>query len=1555
MINKKAPEESDKTPLTKSAANRLMGRILSSPRGVIVLTLGFGLLIWITHALLDYFVFYKGYGTFLELLITRPPVHEIYVRFVILAYFVIFGIIISLQIAERRWVEKALRESERKYRSYIDHAPDGVFIANAQGQYIEVNPAASAITGYTHEELLTMTIQDLVPSDGQTIAREHFGRVLRTGSASGEAPFMHKDGSRRYWLVDAVQIAPERFMGFVRDVTNRVQAEAQVKHLNRVLRAIRNVNQLIAQEKDRARLIQGVCDNLVETRGYHNAWIALVADFPPKGGEGDVEGPVLSTAEGPVLSAAEGPLTAEAGLGETFAPLRERLQWGALTGCGQRALAQPGVVIIRDPISVCLDCPLAAKYAGRAAMTVRLEHGGRVYGLLAVSIPIDLADDEEEQALFKEVAGDIAFALHNIEAEEGRQRAQEALQRERDLLRLVNETSPVGITVVNCEGQITFANGRAEEVLGLTKDQITQRAYNAPVWRITDYDGNPFPDEALPFKRIIATGQAVYDVRHAIEWPDGRRVLLNINAAPLFDTVGPLKGVPSVVGMVATVEDVTERVRAERALRQERDRAQRYLDIAGVMFVALNAQGEVTLINRKGYEILGYEQEEIIGRHWFDNFLPARISDQTGMVFEKLMAGEIEPVEYYENSVLTKDGEERVIAWHNTTLRDDEGNIIGILSSGEDITERVRAEEALRESEARFRQVYEHMTMGIARVSLGFRIESANEAYCRMLGYREEELIGKHLRDITHPETVEENLRKQSQLAQGVIDHYRMEKQFVHKRGHIVHGILDANLVRDAGGNPDYFLGSVLDITKRKRMEEALRTSEKLLRNVIDADPSCIFLKDGDGKFLLVNRAMAKLHGTTSKAMVGKTDADYIDDALATSEEIERFRQDDLEVIKQKRPKVVPAESFTLSNGTLKWFQTYKVPIFIEGKGDGLLGVAVDISGRLRAEEALRDAILRQNEAIKAANVGLWDWNLITNKVHYSAEWKGQIGYAEDEIGDGFEEWQSRVHPDDLDVTLERVQRCINDTQQDYQVEFRFRHKDGSYRWILAQGSVLQDEAGRSVRMLGSHVDITEHKRAEEALRESEERFRGIFETSPIGIAIVDTVTQSFLEANSSFLQILGYSLEELQQRTVMDITPPEDWERESQIVQAYLEDALPSYVVEKRYIRKDGAIRWVRITGDVLFVDSDVPPLAIANVEDITERKRAEEALRESEQDLSLAQEIAHIGSWKYNVQTGKLNWSDELFRIYGLDPEANEVSLDHGIGMIHPDDKPSAEDAFRKALENGLPYQIEYRVIRPDGEERFVQGIGKIETDGEGDVLSVYGTGQDITARKHAEMHLEQALAEKTALVQELYHRTRNNMQVIQAMLHIYAGRIADARVAEVFREMEDRIHTMALAHQKLYESQNLSRINLREYILDLFDHLRESYRGAGGNVGGDITLIEEMEDVSVLIDTAAPCGLVLNELLSNIFKHAFPENIAGEVRINLARTSDGKIDLVVADNGVGVPDGFDFRTCKTLGIQNMIAIVEYQLRGEIAFEVNNGVICRLRFRDDLYEERV
>ena len=194
------------------------------------------------------------------------------------------------------------------------------------------------------------------------------------------------------------------------ELAQRKQAEKKIGHLNTVLRAIRNVNQLITKKKDQDSLLKGSCDTLIETRGYYNAWVALF----------DESGNLLKAAE--------------AGLGDDFLPLVEQMQRGELTDCGQKALKQAEVVITENPISTCVDCPLAEIYSGRAALTIQLEHDEEIYGLMSVSVPKDFAESGEEQSLFKEVAGDIALALHVIKLEEERKQAEEELAKHREHL-----------------------------------------------------------------------------------------------------------------------------------------------------------------------------------------------------------------------------------------------------------------------------------------------------------------------------------------------------------------------------------------------------------------------------------------------------------------------------------------------------------------------------------------------------------------------------------------------------------------------------------------------------------------------------------------------------------------------------------------------------------------------------------------------------------------------------------------------------------------------------------------------------------------------------------------------------------------------------------------------------------------------------------------------------------------------------------------------------------------------------------------------------------------
>jgi len=221
----------------------------------------------------------------------------------------------------------------------------------------------------------------------------------------------------------------------------------------------------------------------------------------------------------------------------------------------------------------------------------------------------------------------------------------------------------------------------------------------------------------------------------------------------------------------------------------------------------------------------------------------------------------------------------------------------------------------------------------------------------------------------------------------------------------------------------------------------------------------------------------------------------------------------------------------------------------------------------------------------------------------------------------------------------------------------------------------------------------------------------------------------------------------------------------------------------------------------------------------------------------------------------------------------------------------------------------------------------------------------------RREAEKRMKAALEEKTVLLQELYHRTNNNMQVISAMLLLRAAHTKDERIIGIAREIGSKIEGMALVHRKLYKSKHLSRIDMQEYLTELTQMLLRTYPGLSDGIRMELAV----EPLGMLIDTAIPCGLVVNELVSNALKHAFTDGRQGKIRLVLKKTGQGEIELSISDNRVGIPADFDRIKNESFGIGNAIQLVEYQMQGKIWFETGKGLTCIARFKDNLYQERV
>lgn len=256
----------------------------------------------------------------------------------------------------------------------------------------------------------------------------------------------------------------------------------------------------------------------------------------------------------------------------------------------------------------------------------------------------------------------------------------------KDFCKSILESMDGGVLTIDKEKRITSFNRSAEEITGHRREEVLNRD-------CCEVLKNELCEEFCPLEEVLEKGKAVYNYEVMITGKAGKEIPVNVTTSPIWDSS------KEIIGAVENFRDLTKHKGLWGKLREERNKAHQYLDIAGVIIVAINEKGIVSLINKKGCEVLGYEEKEILGKNWFDLCVPPDAREERKHTFEEVMAGEKVEVEDYENTIITKSGIERIIAWHNTTLIDEQGHIVGTLSSGEDITTRKQTEEELIQSE----------------------------------------------------------------------------------------------------------------------------------------------------------------------------------------------------------------------------------------------------------------------------------------------------------------------------------------------------------------------------------------------------------------------------------------------------------------------------------------------------------------------------------------------------------------------------------------------------------------------------------------------------------------------------------------------------------------------------------------------------------------------------------------------------------------------------------------------------------------------------------------
>ncbi|HAJ33181.1 MAG TPA: hypothetical protein DCK79_07385 [Candidatus Atribacteria bacterium] len=564
-------------------------------------------------------------------------------------------------ITKLKQTEEVIQESESRFRGLFKYMSSGVAIYEAKNNgkdftVKDFNRAAEKIEKVKKEDIIGKSVLKVLPGVKDFGLFKVFQEVYKTGKPQHHSISLYKDQRITGWRENYVYKIPSGEIVVVYDdITERKLAEEKIKHLNLVLRSIRSVNQLIVKEKNREKLLKGVCNNLIETGSYYCVWIALLDE------NGRLE------------------TYAEAGIGKALLPMVELLKKGELIICGQKALKQQGVVTIKDPASTCSECPLLEKHSGRRVMTIRLEYSGKVYGFISASIPAHITVDHEEQSLFKEVAGDIAFSIHNIELDEERIQAEENVKTAKDELQMIMDSVPALIFYKDIEGRIIRANKALANSLKMSIEDIVGKATE-----------ELFPREQAEKMRkdsreVILSGKPKRDIIQPYTTPDGIRWLIT-DKIPYKDKEG------KVTGVIGLAKDITERMQAEEKLKESEETYRNLFQNAQVgLFRTSIKDGRILESNEQLAKMFGYEnRKEFVGEYkTSENYVDPGTREK--MVREIQTTGR---VNNFEARFYRKDGS---IFWalYSARIYPEQGWIEGV---AEDITERKQAEERLKKT-----------------------------------------------------------------------------------------------------------------------------------------------------------------------------------------------------------------------------------------------------------------------------------------------------------------------------------------------------------------------------------------------------------------------------------------------------------------------------------------------------------------------------------------------------------------------------------------------------------------------------------------------------------------------------------------------------------------------------------------------------------------------------------------------------------------------------------------------------------------------------------------
>ena len=893
-------------------------------------------------------------------------------------------------------------------------------------------------------------------------------------------------------------------------------------------------------------------------------------------------------------------------------------------------------------------------------------------------------------------------------------------------------------------------------------------------------------------------------------------------------------------------------------------------------------------------------------------------------------------------------------------LYDEKGNIIGIVGTSRNITERKAYERAIRDSEERFDLAIKSIKAGVWDWDMIRNTVFYSETWKTMLGYEPSDISNTfdEWKVLWHPEDIESNEKAIDDYLSGITEKYEVEHRLRNKSGQYQWILTRGVIQRDEMGTPIRWLGINIDLTSKKTLENdllfrtqlqqiLLRLASELVNiRFVSVDDAITSTLREIGNFLGVDRAYVFSYNmdllTTSNTHEWCAEGispeienlqdipmselsiwmdNHINGLSMVVEDVLKLSVDDplrmvLEPQQIQSLITVPLLNDQKLLGFIGFDAVKQKKVWSHTEQE-LLKFFAELIVNLHIRSNYENAIIESENmlafATEAANTAIWNWDVLNNKISYNLQMSKMIGRNTEELLSSPETYFSFVHPDEYELVIKKIHDCIEGLLDSFDEEYRILHADGNYIWIHDSGSIIDvDINGKPIRISGTRTNITERKTIEIELQKSEQQFRSFYHNAAIGLYRL-APDGNIILVNPAFCEILGFtSADEALQFGLGKVTRLRKSKDNDFLNQIYRKDELrgfesvwlksngePIYVIENASLIRDEA-------GVVMYIDG--------SVEDISIRKKAEDALQESEIKFRQLAENVNDIFWLRDSRSGETLYVNPAFdKVFGLPGSTLHKHWEFVLNMIHPDERESVEKKYREhLLSQSDLLDMEFRIITLHGENKWIRATSNAIRDKKGKALRHAILASDITRQKQVEQQLklnfelEKQLGElKSRFVSMASHELRTPLATILATtetLKAYRDRMDDQEIDKRFSKIIEQI-----SHLKRIMDDVLSLSKIREGKLpfnpqtgDMSQVIEEIIEEFNSNPDFDHEIQSNLPESCFFDFDHKLMRQLITNLLSNAIKYSDKEN---PIQIVLQKMHD-EVQFEIFDQGIGIP---------------------------------------------------